>query len=354
MTSFSLRQVKLRPGEQHREELEVEMSALDFGGQRYLPVPDKVPAAFEITRANTGTVFTLAFTVRLHGPCYRCLGDAVLELPIKAREYQDEKPEDEEMATEYVEGNMLDVSAWARDTIALSLPDKILCRPDCAGLCFVVRQEPERGAAHARGDGRRLALGGARSATRRDRLRVEFRAALHQDDIAPLAALLRDPLAGPDNAKAAAGVQCDRGVVAREDPCLDRPDAELVGLPDERFQESTTDAASPGAGRDIDRVLRDALIAGAARHRPERRPAHDLTVVVRDEPRFRQVRGIPLVPGRNGLLEGAHVQARFVDDRARGPILLTHRLDRHNKIVRVASMRSRKRRSWETTTRQPA
>ena len=137
MTSFSLRQVKLRPGEQDREELEVEMSALDFGGQRYLPVPDKVPAAFEITRANTGTVFTLAFTVRLHGPCYRCLGDAVLELPISAREYQDEKPEDEEMATEYIDGTTLDVSAWARDAIALSLPDKILCRPDCAGLCFV-------------------------------------------------------------------------------------------------------------------------------------------------------------------------------------------------------------------------
>ena len=99
MTSFSLRQVKLRPGEQHRDELEVELSALNYGGQRYLPVPEKVPAAFEITRANTGTVFTLAFTVRLLGPCYRCLGDAVLELPIHAREYQDEKPEDEEMTT---------------------------------------------------------------------------------------------------------------------------------------------------------------------------------------------------------------------------------------------------------------
>jgi hypothetical protein len=59
MTSFSLRQVKLRPGEQYRDELEVELSPLNYGGQRYLPVPDKVPAAFEITRANTGTVFTL-------------------------------------------------------------------------------------------------------------------------------------------------------------------------------------------------------------------------------------------------------------------------------------------------------
>jgi uncharacterized protein len=137
MTSFSLRQVKLRPGEQYRDELEVELAPLNYGGQRYLPVPDKVPAALEITRATTGTVFTLAFTARLFGPCYRCLGDAVLELPIQAREYQDEKPEDDEMTTEYVEANMLDVSGWARDAIALALPEKILCRPDCAGLCDV-------------------------------------------------------------------------------------------------------------------------------------------------------------------------------------------------------------------------
>jgi uncharacterized protein len=137
MTSFSLRQVKLRPGEQHREELEVELAPLQFGGQRYVPVPEKVPAAFEITRANTGTVFTLDFTARLHGPCYRCLGDAVLEVPIHGREYQAETPEDEQMTTPYVEGLNLDVSAWARDSVALALPDKILCRPDCAGLCGV-------------------------------------------------------------------------------------------------------------------------------------------------------------------------------------------------------------------------
>jgi uncharacterized protein len=137
MTSFSLPQVKLRPGEQHREELEVELAPLQFGGQRYVPVPEKVPAAFEITRANTGTVFTLDFTARLHGPCYRCLGDAVLEVPIHAREYQAEAPEDEQMTTPYIEGLNLDVSAWARDSVALALPDKILCRPDCAGLCGV-------------------------------------------------------------------------------------------------------------------------------------------------------------------------------------------------------------------------
>ena len=111
MTSFSLRQVKLRPGEQFRDELEVELPAFEFGGQRYVPVPEQVPAAFEVTRANTGTVFTLGFTARLHGPCYRCLGDAVLEVPIFAREYQAENPEDEEMRTQYIVGANLDVSA---------------------------------------------------------------------------------------------------------------------------------------------------------------------------------------------------------------------------------------------------
>src|SRR5579862_3128531 len=137
MTSFSLRQVKLRPGEQYRDELEVELPAFEFGGQRYVPVPEKVPAEFEITRANTGTVFTLAFRTRLRGPCYRCLGDAVLEIPIRAREYQAESPEDEQMTTPYVVGGNLEVSQWARDAVALALPDKILCRPDCAGLCPV-------------------------------------------------------------------------------------------------------------------------------------------------------------------------------------------------------------------------
>ena len=135
MTSFSLRQVKLRPGEQYRDELEVELPAFEFGGQRYLPVPEKVPAEFEITRANTGTVFTLAFTARLHGPCYRCLGDAVLEVPIRAREYQAESPDDDQLTTPYIVGANLDVSQWARDAVALELPDTILCRPDCAGLC---------------------------------------------------------------------------------------------------------------------------------------------------------------------------------------------------------------------------
>src|SRR5690349_23895213 len=110
MTSFNLRQLKLRPGEEQRDELDVELPAFAFGGQRYLPIPERVPAELVVTRATTGTVFALSFTARLHGPCYRCLGDAVLEVPISAREYQDSSPEDDQMATPYLHEDRLEVS----------------------------------------------------------------------------------------------------------------------------------------------------------------------------------------------------------------------------------------------------
>jgi uncharacterized protein len=136
--TFSLRTLRLRPGEEYRDEIELELEPFELGGQRYVAVPERVPAELAISRASTGSVFELGFRVRLHGPCYRCLDDAVLELPISAREYQATNPGDaEELTTQYVSDDRLDLSGWARDATALALPDKILCRPDCAGLCPV-------------------------------------------------------------------------------------------------------------------------------------------------------------------------------------------------------------------------
>jgi uncharacterized protein len=138
MTVFSLRSVRLRPGEEYRDEKEVELQPLVLGGQRYLPVPEKVLSELVVSRVSSGTVFELRYTARLHGPCYRCLADAVLDVPISAREYQATSPgESDELRTPYVANEQLDLSAWARDALVLELPDKILCRPGCAGLCPV-------------------------------------------------------------------------------------------------------------------------------------------------------------------------------------------------------------------------
>ena len=137
MTTLNLRTLKLRSGEQFADEKDVELEPLELGGQRYLPVPATVPAQLEITRASTGTVFQLRFEARLHGPCYRCLGDAVLDVPISAREYQATSAETDELRTPYLRDEKLDLSAWARDAVVLALPEQILCCADCAGLCPV-------------------------------------------------------------------------------------------------------------------------------------------------------------------------------------------------------------------------
>lgn len=136
MTAFNLRQLKLRTGEQFRDEVEVELEPLVLGGQEYVPVPIEVPAELTVTKASSGYVYELSFETRLNGPCFRCLADTVLEVPVRAREYNANDPAgDEELRSPYVADDALDLSSWARDALALELPDKILHDPSCAGLC---------------------------------------------------------------------------------------------------------------------------------------------------------------------------------------------------------------------------
>jgi uncharacterized protein len=137
VTLYNLRRLKLRPGEEQRDEVELELEPLALGGQDYLPVPRTVPAELRVTQATTGRVFELSFRARLHGPCFRCLADTVLELPLDVREYHADRPSSDEERSEYVSDDNLDLSQWARDAVALALPDKILHDPDCAGLCPV-------------------------------------------------------------------------------------------------------------------------------------------------------------------------------------------------------------------------
>ncbi len=138
MTRFPLRRLRLRSGDEHRDAVEIELEPFDLGGQRYLPVPQAVEAELTLVQATTGLDIRLAFDVRLHGPCMRCLADAVVDVSIDAREYHaDDAGAGEELRSEYVIDDQLELSAWARDAIALALPDQILHAPDCAGLCPV-------------------------------------------------------------------------------------------------------------------------------------------------------------------------------------------------------------------------
>ncbi len=137
MTTFSLRSLRLRPGEEHRDEQEIALEPISLGGQQYLPVPDKVKGELVVSRAQSGTVFELRFGSRLHGPCYRCLEDAVVEVEIGAREYQAENPESDELRTPYLENGQLDLTAGRATRSCSSCPTGSFAGPTARGFCPV-------------------------------------------------------------------------------------------------------------------------------------------------------------------------------------------------------------------------
>ncbi|HJS69843.1 MAG TPA: DUF177 domain-containing protein [Gaiellaceae bacterium] len=145
MTTFNVRTVKLRPGEQFRDVRSVDLEPLDLGGQRYVPIPESPEAVITLTQTSSGLVLELELEVRMVGPCVRCLADAGVSLHVTSQEYQARSPgESDELTTPYLVEHRLDLSAWAHDAVALALPDKILCRDDCAGLCPVCGRDLNR------------------------------------------------------------------------------------------------------------------------------------------------------------------------------------------------------------------
>jgi uncharacterized protein len=138
MAAFSLRRLRLRPGEEHREDVPIAVEPFALGGERYVASPTAVSAEIVVQRASTGDLFRLSFETTVEGPCMRCLAPASVPLRVDASEYQATDPaDDDELRSDYVADGELELDAWARDQAALSLPDQILCRPDCAGLCPV-------------------------------------------------------------------------------------------------------------------------------------------------------------------------------------------------------------------------
>jgi uncharacterized protein len=138
MSSIALRRLRLRPGEVRREEVDVDLEPFLLGGQRYEAHPETIPVEVEIMQASGATVFDMRLHAKLAGPCMRCLGYAEVEVDTKAREFHDPAaPPADALRSDYVVDDELEVGTWARDAIALALPEQILCRPECAGLCPV-------------------------------------------------------------------------------------------------------------------------------------------------------------------------------------------------------------------------
>jgi uncharacterized protein len=135
--AFDLERLGLTSGEGRRLDLHVHVEPFSFGGQAYVAAPDVVPVRLDVSRTTgNGWALRLRFAVSVSGPCVRCLEPAEPRFEVDAREVEQPGVADEELSSPYVdEAGELDMAAWARDALALSLPPKVTCRPECAGLC---------------------------------------------------------------------------------------------------------------------------------------------------------------------------------------------------------------------------
>jgi uncharacterized protein len=132
--TFDLAGLKLSPGEGRRLDLEVALGEFDFSDERY-GTPATVPVQLDVSRmVGGGYSLRLRFESQISGPCMRCLEAAAPVTEVDAREV-DQPGGGEELTSPYVDGDELDLRAWARDAYALALPAQVLCRPECLGLC---------------------------------------------------------------------------------------------------------------------------------------------------------------------------------------------------------------------------
>jgi DUF177 domain-containing protein len=135
---FDLGRLSLHSGEGRRIDTHVTVEPLSFGGQTYESGERDVPVRLDISRTMGGYALRLRFSVRLDGPCMRCLEPAERLIEVDAREVdQPGSGDDDELTSPYVHRDDLDLRAWSRDALALALPSQIVCREDCLGLCPV-------------------------------------------------------------------------------------------------------------------------------------------------------------------------------------------------------------------------
>lgn len=132
---LDLGSLRLATGEGRHLALEVPIEPLRLGSETYQAEPVPVPVALEVSRmVGGGYALRLRLQATVAGPCMRCLKPAAPVVTVEAREV-DVPGEGEELDSPYVSGETLDLSGWAHDAFALALPEKILCREDCLGLC---------------------------------------------------------------------------------------------------------------------------------------------------------------------------------------------------------------------------
>lgn len=115
--------------------------ALDYAGQVFT-FRENLEVSAE--RSSEGRSFWVELRLSCRGsaPCSRCLRDTPLEIGGSFRYFytpsadEERQAADDEMTVSYPpEAAEIDLSEQIWESLVVSLPEKILCREECAGLC---------------------------------------------------------------------------------------------------------------------------------------------------------------------------------------------------------------------------
>ena len=114
----------------------LDLSDLVFGTSQ--PITEPVLAEGVIRNTAGVLVMTGMVTTCLHGVCDRCAGDFTqdVKLPLDVvlvTELSDEGNEDEWVFP--LEGDNVDLDEIIRTVFVLNMDSKMLCKPDCKGMC---------------------------------------------------------------------------------------------------------------------------------------------------------------------------------------------------------------------------
>jgi uncharacterized protein len=135
--TIDLDALALRSGDADAIELDLEPAPPVLAGEELPFESTPIVTRVDVSRTTSGYALRLRATTALLATCARCLGPARLELAIDAREVDQGEADDPELRSPYVIDGLLEPVRWLHDAIVLGLPERVLCRPDCAGLCEV-------------------------------------------------------------------------------------------------------------------------------------------------------------------------------------------------------------------------
>lgn len=138
---INLTDVFTSEGKVRRESFTYERTDVEYWGERY-PILRKSSA--EIVFRNIGegkVVLTGTMKLVLEIPCDRCLEPVqeALDLSFERELLSPEAEEQSEDADEqsFMVGYEFDVEAFIEGEISLNMPTKVLCKPECKGICRV-------------------------------------------------------------------------------------------------------------------------------------------------------------------------------------------------------------------------